>query len=100
MATDRADEIAAEALRQAFAAMHEATGWMGDMDDANYASALPAIAAALRSYGEERVQEFRMRTMHGDHPALKASPSTQGTRTRIIILAYRGDIDVTPKPAP
>ena len=55
--TDRADEIAAEALRQAFAAMHEATGWMGDMEDANYAAALPAIAAALRSYADERIAE-------------------------------------------
>ncbi len=55
--SDRADEIAAEALRQAFAAMHEATGWCGDMLDEHYAAALPAIAAALRSYGEERIVE-------------------------------------------
>ncbi len=86
MATDRADEIAAEALEQAFAAMHEATSWCGDVMDENWHAAFPIIAAAIRSYGAEQVQEFRMRAMHGDHPALvaaalKTSPSTQETKT-------------------
>lgn len=60
MATDHADEIAAEALRLAFAAMHEATGWMGDIEDENYRAALPVIAAAFRSYGDEKLEQAAM----------------------------------------
>ncbi len=61
--SDRADEIARDVVWN-----HE-----------NSERLQGAIAAALRSYGDEQVQEFRQRTMHGDRPALKTSPSTQET---------------------
>ncbi len=95
MATDRADEIAREIARAHLA------------DDRFIGDLAGEIAAALRSYGDEKLEEaVRLVDVQGWtapdlHTAIrffKSSPSTQGTRTRIIIPAYHVDIDVTPKP--
>ncbi len=97
MSTDRADEIAREMVLD----------YIPDDRAALQEALVAEIAAALRSYGDEKLEEavrladaqgWTAPDLHTAIRFLKTSPSTQGTRTRIIIPGYHVDIDVTPKP--
>jgi len=67
---ERVDSEAIKAVRESFQAMHEATGWCGDLERVNWDAALPVIKEAMAVL----VLSYRLIEVRGASPGQEDGP--------------------------